>query len=67
MEEQFSHAINSFKSQKHINIKTVMANVDIAFNNASHKKDPAWLIQWVIDNKLVCDIVSKFHFNILTQ
>jgi len=67
MEKQFSHAIKSFQSQKHINISTVMANIEIAFNNASHKKDPAWLIQWVIDNKLVCDIVLKFHFKILIQ
>ena len=66
MEKQFSHAINSFKSQKHINISTVMANVEIAFKNASHKKDPAWLNQWVIDNKLVCDIVLNFQFKTLT-
>ena len=67
MEKQFSHAIKSFKSQKHINISTVIANVEIAFNNTSDKKDPAWLIQWVIDNKLVCDIVLDFHFKTLTH
>ena len=67
MEKQLPHAIKSFKLQKHINIGIVMANVKAAFNNARNKEDPAWLIQWVIDNKLVCDIVLNFQFNILTQ
>jgi len=60
MQKQFSYAIKSFKSQKHFNISTVMANVEIEFNSASDKNDPAWLIQWVIDNKPVCDIVLNF-------
>jgi hypothetical protein len=30
-----------------------MVDIKAAFNNASDKEDPAWLIQWVIDNKLV--------------
>ena len=40
----------------------VKAEVEVAFNNASDKKNPAWLIQWVIDHKLVCDIVFNFLF-----
>jgi hypothetical protein len=39
-----------------------MAEVEIAFNNASDKEDPAWLIQWVINNKLVCSIILDFLF-----
>ena len=38
-----------------------MAEVEIAFNNASDKEDPAWLIQWVINNKLVCNIILDFN------
>jgi len=52
MEEQFPHAIKSFKSQKHTNITIVKEKIEIAFNNASHIEDPAWLIHWVINNKL---------------
>ena len=63
MKEQLPHAIKSFKSQKHITISMVKAKVEVAFNNASDKEHPAWLIQWVIDNKLVCDII----FNVLFQ
>jgi len=37
-----------------------MAEVETAFNNASNKEDPAWLIQWVIKNKLVCNIILYF-------
>ena len=39
-----------------------MANIETAYNNASDKEDPTWLIEWVIDNKLVCDIVLNFQF-----
>jgi hypothetical protein len=62
MTEQFPHAVKSFKSQKHTNITLVMAEVETAFNNASDKEDPAWLIQWVINNKLVCKITLNFLF-----
>ena len=57
MQTQLPHAIKSFKSQKHINIATVQAKVKTAFYNANDKEDPAWLIQWVIDNKLVGRII----------
>ena len=57
------HAIKSFKSQKHITINIVKAEVEAAFNNACDKKNPAWLIQWVIDHKLVCDIIFGFFFS----
>jgi hypothetical protein len=60
MPEQFFSAIKSFKTQTHINI--TLAAVETAFNNASHKNDSAWLIQWVIDNKLVCNITLFFLF-----
>ena len=33
-----------------------MEGVETAFNDASDKDDPAWLIQWIIKNKLVCNI-----------
>jgi hypothetical protein len=59
---QFIHAVKSFKSHKHINITLVMKEVETAFNNASDKEDPAWLIQWVIKNKLVCNITLDFLF-----
>jgi len=36
-----------------------MKEVENAFNNASDK-GPAWLIQWVIKNKLVCNITLDF-------
>jgi hypothetical protein len=62
MKTQLPHAIKSFKSQKHITINTLKAEVETAFNNASDKEDPAWLIQWVIDHKLVCDIIFNFLF-----
>jgi GTPase Era involved in 16S rRNA processing len=52
MEEQFSHAVKSFESQTHISVTTVQEEVEATFNNASDKQDSAWLIQWVIENKL---------------
>ena len=55
MQAQLPYAIKSFKSQKHITINMVKAKVEVEFNNASNKENPAWLIQWVIDNKLVCE------------
>jgi len=60
--ENFIYAAKSFKSQKYINITLVMKGVETAFNNASDKEDPAWLIQWVIKNKLVCNITLDFLF-----
>jgi len=65
MAAQFPHAIKSFKSQKHITIGILKAQVEIAFNNAINKRDPAWLIQWVISHKLVCDIIFSFLFQTL--
>ena len=62
MEKQLTHAVKSFKSQKHININMIKAKVETAFNNASDKEDPAWLIQCVIDNKLVCNIILNLLF-----
>jgi hypothetical protein len=62
MKAQMPHAIKSFKSQKHITIDILKAEVETAFHNASNKEDLAWLIQWVIDHKLVCDIVFNFCF-----
>ena len=62
MAEQFPHAVKSFKSQKHINITSVMTGVEIAFNDASDKENSTWLIKWVIDNKLVRNITSHFLF-----
>jgi len=38
----------------------VIKEVKNAFNNASDKEGPAWLIQWIIKNKLVCNITSDF-------
>jgi hypothetical protein len=61
-EEQFLHAVKSFKSQKHIDITLVMAEVETAFKNARDKQGSAWLIQWVINNKLVCNITLDFLF-----
>ena len=61
MRTQLPHAIKSFKSQKH-DIGVIMAEVETVFNNVSTKEDPAWLTQWVIDNKLVCYIISYFQF-----
>jgi len=58
--QKFNYAAQSFKSQKHINITLVMKQVETAFNNASDKEGPAWLIQWVIKNKLVCNITLDF-------
>ena len=57
MKEQILYAIKSFKSQKHITPSIVKAEVEAAFNSASAKEDPSWLIQWVINHKLVCDII----------
>jgi len=62
--EQLPYAIKSFKSQK--NIKLVQAEVETAFRNATNKEDSAWLIQLVIDNKLVCNIILHLLFKILT-
>jgi hypothetical protein len=39
-----------------------MEEVQAALNNASDKEDPAWLIQWIINNKLVCNITLYFIF-----
>jgi len=61
--EQFPYAVKSFQSQAYINITLLMAEVETAFNNASDKEDSAWLIQWVINNKLVCKITFDFYFN----
>ena len=63
-EEQFPHAVKSFKSQKQINI--AIAAVETAFNNASDKEHPAWLIQWISDNKLVWNIILYPLFKTLT-
>ena len=60
--KQLSHAIESFKNQKNINISILNTEVKAAFNSASDKEDPAWLIQWVINHKLVCDIIFNFCF-----
>ena len=60
MEERLPHTIKSFKSQT--NIKLFKAEVETAFNNATNKEDFAWLIQLVINNKLVCNII--FHFSL---
>jgi len=57
MKAQLSHAIKSFKSQKHITISILKAQVETAFNNAIDKEDLGWLIQWVISHKLVCHII----------
>ena len=65
MKAQLSHAIKSFKSQKHITISILKAQVETAFHNAIDKEDPAWLIQWVISHKLVCDIIFNFMFQTL--
>jgi len=65
MKAQLSHAIKFFKSQKHITISILKAQVEIAFNNAIDKEDPAWLIQWIISHKLVCDIIFNFLFQTL--
>ena len=63
MKAQLPHAIKSFKSQKYITM--LNAQVETAFNNAIDKEDPAWLIQWVISHKLVCDIIFNFLFQTL--
>ena len=65
MAKQLSYAVNSFKLQRHINITIVMVEVEKAFNNASDPKDPAWLIQWVINNKLVCNLYFILSLTIL--
>ena len=62
LEIQCQHSfltIKSFKSQKH-NISIIMTEVATVLNNTSTKEDSAWLIQWVIDNKLVCYIILHF-------
>ena len=66
MTQQFPHAVKSFKSQKHTNIAIVKAKVAVALKNANDKKDPAWLIQWVIENKLVCSLLLNHLFKALT-
>jgi hypothetical protein len=66
MLEQLPYSIKSFNSQKHTNFNVMMAELETEFDNASNQSDPAWLIQWVIDNKLVCDIILPFLFKILT-
>jgi len=43
------------------------AEVETAFKNASDKEDPAWLIQWIIDNKLVLDIILNLLLKTLTS
>ena len=60
IEEQFLFAIKSFKSQAHISI--TLAEVETAFKNARNKEDSAWLIKWLINNKLVCNITLDFLF-----
>jgi hypothetical protein len=62
MAEQFPYAVKSFNCQKHTNITLVMAEVETAFKNASDKENPTWLIHWVINNKLVCNITLDFLF-----
>ena len=62
MQAQLSHAIKSFKSQKHISISILKADVETAFKNASDKEHPAWLIQWIINHKLVNVIIFDFLF-----
>jgi len=52
MKTQLSYAITSFKSQQYTSFNIMGAGIATAFNNASHKQNPAWLIQWVISNKL---------------
>jgi len=37
-----------------------MKEVETAFNNASDKEGPVWLIHWVIKNKLVSNIILDF-------
>jgi hypothetical protein len=39
-----------------------MTEVETAFNDTSDKQNPAWLIQWVINNKLVRNITLDFVF-----
>ena len=70
MREQHPHAVKSFKSQKHVNITIVMTEIDKAFNNASNQRDPAWLIDWVINNKLVTNssfMLCFYNANILNK
>jgi hypothetical protein len=62
MAEQLPHAVKSFESQKHTNMTLVIRVVETAFNTASDKKNPTWLIHWVINNKLVCNITFDFLF-----
>jgi len=61
--DQLPHAVQSFKSQNHINITIVMAEVEKAFNNVGNQEDPGWLIQWVINNKLVCNLFLNTFYN----
>ena len=65
MAAQLPHAIKSFTSHKHINISKLKAQVETAFNDAINKDNPAWLIQWVISHKLVCDIIFNFMLQTL--
>ena len=66
MRQQLPYAIESFKSQRNITISILQAEVEAAFNYARDKKSPAWLIQWVIGHKLVCDITFNLLFQALT-
>ena len=67
MKQQLLYAIKSFESQKYTSLNIIGAEVATAFNNASDKGDPAWLIQWVINNKLVCNIILHSLFRALTN
>jgi hypothetical protein len=62
MAKQLLYAVKSFESQKHTNMTLVIKEVETAFNNASDKENPTWLIDWVINNKLVCNITLDFLF-----
>jgi len=66
IEQQFLHAVKSFKSQKHTRVTIVKAKVEAALNHAHDKEDPAWLTEWVIKNKLVCDLLLNLLFKALT-
>jgi hypothetical protein len=66
MEAQILHAIKSFKSHKHINITTVEVGVETAFNSDNNKQHPTWLIQWIIDNKLVSNTILNSLLQTLT-
>ena len=65
MVTQFQHAVKSFNSQQNINVSKVKAEVETAFNKASDGNS-AWLIQWIIENKLVCIFTLYFLLKPLT-